>query len=90
MRFKPMQFSNTDVTVEQTNRCNSFQLSPAAGTIPFSQKGKDANPVAYGDYFDVRNLANDFEVHQKPLYLCHSFMQARANGWRYPLVGGTR
>jgi hypothetical protein len=29
-------------------------------------------------------------VHQKPLYLCHSFMQARANGWRYPLVGGTR
>ena len=47
-----------------------------------TEKRKDANLIADGYDLNVGNLANDFEVHQKPLYLYHSLMQEQANGVR--------
>ena len=82
VRFKPVQLSEPNGTIEQTNGCRPLQFSPAASAIPLSQKSNDADAVAYGYPFDVDNIANDFELHQKPLYLRHSFMQDRATGRR--------
>jgi hypothetical protein len=67
-----MQFGDTDATIDQTNRCDAFQFSPPARTVSFSQKWQNADLVADGDYFNLGNLANDLEVHQKPLYLSHT------------------
>ncbi len=83
VRFKPMQFGQANCTIEQTNDCRPLQFSPAASAIPLSQKGKNADTLAYGYPFDVDDIANDFKLHQKPLYLRHSFMQERANGRRH-------
>ena len=78
VRFKPMQFSEPNGTIEQTNGCRPLQFSPAASAIPLSQKSNNADAVAYGYPFDVDNIANDFELHQRPLYLRRSFMQERS------------
>lgn len=43
------------------------------------RRGKNANPIANCYYFDVGNITNDLEVHQEPLYPCHSFVAARPN-----------
>ena len=68
MRFKPMQFDNSDATIRQTHRGYTFQFSPSACTVSFSQKRQNANLVADGYDFDIGNITNDLEVHQEPLY----------------------
>ncbi len=75
-----MQFGNADCTIQQTNCRDPFQFSPTACAVPLSQKGEYANTVADGYRFDVGDVACDFELHQRPLYLCPGFLQERANG----------
>jgi len=64
-----MQFGYTDATIEQPHRCDSFQFSPPAWAVSFSQELQDANPVVDGYDFDIGDLTHDLEVHRRPLYL---------------------
>ena len=73
-----MQFSEANSTIEQTNGCRPLQFSPAASAIPLSQQSNNPDAAAYGYPFDIDNIANNFELHHRSLYLRHSFMQERA------------
>lgn len=65
MRFEPVNFGKTHITVEQLYLCNSFQFSSASCAITFSQDRQDTDAAARCNYLDLRNVTNDFEVHQQ-------------------------
>lgn len=79
-----MQFGKANGTIEQTDRCRPLQFSPAALAVPLSQKGKNADTAGCGYPFHVDNIANDFELHRRPLYSRYSLIQERANSPRSP------
>jgi hypothetical protein len=60
-----MQFRQAYSTASQANVSNTFQLSPATSSIHLPQPRKIPNLSIDRKGLDLRNLADDFEVHQR-------------------------
>jgi len=60
-----MQFRQAYSTASQANMSNPFQLSPATFSIHLPQPRKIPNLSINSNGLDLRNLADDFEVHQQ-------------------------
>ncbi len=65
MRFIPVQFCQPYSTASQANLRNTFQFSPATGTILSAQARQFTNFPTNSNYFKVCYLTDDFKVHQR-------------------------
>ena len=63
MRLEPVNFCETHIAVEQLYLRDSFQFSPTSCAIALSQDRQDADAATRCNDLDIRNVANDFEVH---------------------------
>ena len=63
MRLIPMHFGLVNVASEELYGCNAFALPPPARSIHLPQTGYFAYSFANRDGFDLRDLANNGEVH---------------------------
>ena len=50
-------------TIRQPDRRRAFQLSPVSPTILFPQEASDAQPPAFRNDLDIRDVAEHLEVH---------------------------
>ena len=63
MRFKPVHFGKSYPTIGKADVGNSFQLSPAASSIPLSQNTANLNARADSDRFDFTYLSDNLKMH---------------------------
>ena len=58
-----MKLSPSSAVVGQTDEADPFQLTPSVTTVTSFEIGIFSDREVDGDYFDVRDLANQLEVH---------------------------
>ena len=63
MRFIPVELRVAYPTIRQPDRRRAFQLSPVSPTILFPQEASDAQPPAFRNDLDIRDVAEHLEVH---------------------------
>src|SRR5207249_690616 len=56
VRFVPVQFRSADAPILQSNSCDPFQLSPAAGSVHFTQPLHFADRRLDGDCFNDASM----------------------------------
>jgi hypothetical protein len=66
MSLLPVQLGIALGTILKLDKSEPFELSPASATICLSQPREFANSAAHGDYFDFRNVPDDFKKHSDP------------------------
>ena len=59
--FVPVQFGPSYATVGKANGCDSFEFTPAALTVLFSQAPNFSYGIFNGNGFDISNNVNDLE-----------------------------
>jgi hypothetical protein len=64
VRFIPVQFSEPNPTVPQSDTRAAFHLPPVALAIQPAEPRQIADSVACRDGLDIRNLAEELEIHR--------------------------
>jgi hypothetical protein len=65
MRFIPVQFSEVNGAISEPNTGDSFAFAPATPSIDSSQSGNFTDSGRCGERLDLKNSADNFEMHRK-------------------------
>src|SRR5215475_10604672 len=66
VRFIPMDLGSPYPTIGELDQSLTLHLPPAPAAVRSTQEAPDANSAAFGNDFDVFDLADQLEVHARP------------------------
>ena len=80
MRFKPVYFRQPNRAIVEPHAGHALQLPPASLAIPLSQQREHPNAAPDHDGLNLRDRADDFNMHYAPskLELCAAHAQEAA------------